>query len=185
MEVYADDDTLRRMDSGRLMTLAGSRYMLIECAFNENPRFMTHVLRGLRERGVHPIIAHPERYYFINDRMDTALEWVDMGCSLQLNAGSLTGYFGRESRESAYALLAMGAVQFVASDAHGAIKRTPELIEAYEQVGVHTSFRCAELLFKDNPAHILADEALEFVDLDSEFVKYERFMSDEDYWNSL
>ena len=183
MEVYADDNVLGRFDSGRLMTLAGSHYLLIECAFNENPNFMTYILRSLRERRIHPIVAHPERYYFINDRMDIALDWVDMGCSLQLNAGSITGYFGRESMETAFALLREGAVQLIASDSHGAITRTPELAEAYERIGAQFSFKYAQLLFTDNPGNVIADRGLEFPIVDRGERPDDFFISDDEYWD--
>lgn len=181
MEVYADDDVIRRVDEGRLMMLADSSYMLIECAFDENPDFMTAVLRELLKRSVHPIVAHPERYYFVKNDVETAFRWVDMGCSLQLNAGSIMGQFGSECRRTAHILLSSGAVQLIASDAHGAIKRTPELQSVFELVGVQFSFDYANTLLTENPARIIGDRRLRFPKLKSSRPKSE-FLSDEEYW---
>lgn len=189
MEVFADESTLANLDAGKLLTLAGSHYILVECAFDEHPGIMTNILQGMRERRLHPIIAHPERYFFIHDNPEIALDWVDIGCSLQLNAGSITGIFGRTVMDSAYSLLREGAVQFVASDAHGPIGRTPELAEAYERVGMFASFKCARMLFNTNPARVLADESLEFPPLNESPKQREsadetdEFMSDEEFWS--
>ena len=185
MEVYANDDTLRRFDKDQLMTLAGSRFMLIESAFNENPKFTMRCLAGLRERGIHPIVAHPERYYYIQDRPDIVCDWLDIGCSLQINAGSITGYFGRKCHETAYTLLSMNAVQFAAGDAHGAISRTPELREAYEQIGVHFSFGYADLLFRDNPLAVLNNKKLRFPNDHEASEPEDRILTDEEYWAQL
>lgn len=182
MEVYADDDVIHRADEGRLMTLANSSYMLIECAFNENPDFMTAVLHELLKRRIHPVIAHPERYYFIRNKPEIALGWVDMGCSLQLNAGSIMGQFGSECRRIAHDLLSSGAVQLIASDAHGAIKRTPELQSAFELVGVQFSFDFANTLLTENPARIIDNRRLRFPELKFMSQSREEFLSDEEYW---
>ena len=115
--------------------------------------------------------------------MDIALDWVDMGCSLQLNAGSITGYFGRESMETAFALLREGAVQLIASDSHGAITRTPELAEAYERIGAQFSFKYAKLIFTDNPGNVIADRGLEFPIVDRGERPDDFFISDDEYWD--
>lgn len=46
-----------------------------------------------------PVVAHPERYYFVQDDLRYALEWAEAGYSLQINTGSLRGYFGEIAGE--------------------------------------------------------------------------------------
>ena len=79
--------------------MAGSDYLLIECDFGEDPWVLRSVLKGLLERSVIPIVAHPERYYFAHDSLRYLFDYVDMGCVLQLDTESITGAFGRECTE--------------------------------------------------------------------------------------
>mgnify|MGYP000761574215 FL=1 len=67
MEVFSTPRLGEQIDEGKLLTLAGSKYLLIEFAFGETDEFMERSLQTVFERGLIPVIAHPERYYFIQD----------------------------------------------------------------------------------------------------------------------
>ena len=189
MEVFASPDTLADYDDGALLSLADSRYMLIECAFDETPSFFRGVLKGLASRGVHPVIAHPERYFFAQDDLRYLFDFLDMGCSLQLDTSSIAGGFGRRCRETAMELLASGAVQLAASDAHDADIRSPDMRPAWEIVANEFTARYADLIFNVNPRRILQDDRLRFPGRE-ELDRRERrtpssrprFMTDEEYW---
>lgn len=183
MEVFLNDDIFKIFDDGRLLTLANSHYLLVECDFNENVEFVNYAIHSFRKRGIHPIIAHPERYHFLKGNIEIAFRWVEMGASLQVNAGSITGYFGAESMNTAFNLINEGAVQFVASDSHGAIKRTPELYVAFEKIGAQFSFDTAVTLFENNPKRVIDDASLIFPKVRSMGYPDDFFISDEEFWD--
>ncbi len=160
MEVFGTDDTAELYDEGRVMTLAGSRYMLIEFPFDDDMWRVRDVLLSLKDRGVVPIIAHPERYYAVNDDIQFALDWADMGCLLQLNRTSLIGPSAAPETRTSRALLRMGAAHFVATDAHGILARTTELIDAYEYIAERYSIEWADILTEENPRRILENKRI-------------------------
>ena len=155
MEVFGTDNTARLFDEGRVRTLAASDYMLIEFPFDDDMWRVRNVLRSLLKRGVTPIVAHPERYYAVNDDIGFALAWADMGCLLQINRTSLIGPGALPEVRTGRALLGMGAVHFVATDAHGAFGRTTSLNDAYDFVARRFSREWAELLMFENPCRVL------------------------------
>jgi protein-tyrosine phosphatase len=81
---------------------------------------------------IRPLIAHPERNKTIMGSPDKIREFTDVGCWLQLTAGSLTGRFGEPAKTTAYTLIDQGYTCLVATDAHDLINRPPLLGEARE-----------------------------------------------------
>lgn len=78
-----------------------------------------YVVRDLQDAGFEVIIAHPERYWAIQDNLDIAFDLADAGCKLQASADFMAG--GREggmSQETAMALFDEGLYSYIASDAH-------------------------------------------------------------------
>ncbi len=154
MEVYGDDDLPRLLEEDRLIPLNGTKYLLMEFDFDEIEERMADLLSLVQEKGLIPIIAHPERYRAVQHRPQFIYECICGGCLVQVNKGSILGRFGRGPRRAAIALLDHGLVTCVASDAHFATMRTPDLREAYEEVRDHFGWEYAKMVFDDNPERI-------------------------------
>lgn len=155
MEVFSTPRLGEQIDEGKLITLAGSKYLLIEFAFGETDEFMERSLQTVFERGLIPVIAHPERYYFIQDEPAFLEHCALCGAVVQLNKGSLTGMFGRHAKKTARWCLEHGCVHVIASDAHGPYRRTTKLNDGYDVVAEYYGQDAAELLFCENPAAII------------------------------
>lgn len=156
MEIMASDDTPELLEEGRLWTLCGTRYFLVEFLFDEEPAKCFEILSRCRKRGFRPIIAHPERYRFIRRDPQIAYEFCLRGYGLQINKGSLLGRFGEETRITAMRLVSHGLAACVASDAHGAERRTPHMGKVRELLTEEFGEEYAELLLTVNPARIIA-----------------------------
>ena len=114
-EHYFDETFEKRIDDKRLMTM-GDNYVLFEFSFINQPPNMLPVIQKLNDLGYKPILAHPERYpYFDVDQYRTLKGW---GLDFQLNTISLTGYYGKESKKLAEALVDNELVDFISSDMH-------------------------------------------------------------------
>ncbi len=155
MEVFATDELPKLLDAGQLLTLGGGRHLLVEFAFGEEAYFADGILQSVRSRGLTPVIAHPERYYFIQDNPRHLLHWVNKGYVLQLNKGSFFGMFGRHAAETAHWCLDCGCLHVIGSDAHSPYRRTPRLSDIFELVEDTVSTETATLLLRDNPNAIL------------------------------
>ena len=160
MEVYATSDLTQLYRDGMLLTLAGSRYLLMEFNFHDDVYYMEHVLRDVMDTGGTPILAHPERYKALQALPDIMVDWVRCGVHLQINKGSLSGFFGRESFRLAVTMLEHDLASFVASDAHRADQRTPVLLDTYRWIASHYSEHLADRLLRRNPERVLRNEPL-------------------------
>jgi len=114
-EHYFDETFERRIDDGKLMTM-GDNYVLFEFSFISQPQNAVAVVQKLKGLGYKPILAHPERYPYMDvEQFRILREW---GLSLQLNTISLTGYYGKDSKKLAESLVDQQLVDFISSDMH-------------------------------------------------------------------
>lgn len=155
MEIMATEKTANLLASGKLITLNGSRYPLLEFGFNETAEYMASVLSAVQSEGYSPVLAHPERYFAFHDAPEKALRLAEKGILLQLDKDSIFGRMGRGAGATAAFLLQEKCIHVVASDAHRPHYRTARLTRAQEHVALNYSFEYARLLFEENPLAIL------------------------------
>lgn len=160
MEIFSTADTARMLREGKLLTLNNSRYPLIEFSFRSDGNAETAQLHSVCQAGFRPLIAHPERYPYVQRHPELLNLWHDMGCLLQINRGSLLGRFGTAARQLAWALVDRGFAAVVASDAHSPRQRTPWLADVWQLLETEFSPLCARMLLKNTPRAILNNEDL-------------------------
>ena len=136
-------------------------YLLVE--FSDLAIFTSsdEILSELVGAGMAPIITHPERNGQLQRRIDDIARWVDLGCYVQVTAGSCVGTFGKSSKSCVDALMARGLVHFVASDAHDCAKRSPNLADAYESLTKRWGEEQVDPLFVGNPQAVLTGEPID------------------------
>src|SRR3989442_7584123 len=154
---------LEDIQAGRLATLNGSCYLLLELWTRTWLPETERVIFELRAHGITPIVAHPERYRAIQQdpcRLEALLE---QGALAQLTASSLTGMQGNTTRRCAETLLKGGLIHCIASDAHGLHRRPPGvsggLKRAMELVGQLRVYQMIEA----QPAAILSNHYVQSV----------------------
>lgn len=145
-----DPHTLRRF------SLAGSeRYLLVEVPYNSWPRMLTAALPKLQSLGMRPVLAHPERNPFVQDKPDLVLPLIEAGALVQITAASLDGRLGPAPVRSCERLLELGAVHLLGSDSHGPHIRTGGLLAAVERL---EDMELREYLTVTAPGAIVAGE---------------------------
>lgn len=160
MEVFGTPDTPSLLRAGKLTTLAGSRYLLIEFPFDGYGKQATEILGAVAAMGYRPVVAHPERYHYTQDNPALLNRWVKLGCLMQLNKGSLLGRFGRAEQDLAISMLDRGFAAAVASDAHSPTVRTTWMRDVWQFLCEEYSEETAERLLERNPRRILRNEEM-------------------------
>lgn len=160
MEVYGADNVPKLLRQNGLCSLNDSRYMLVEFEFEDDVQRVNDILYAVRDAGYIPIVAHPERYVYIQQIPEILYDWKAMGCLLQLNRGSILGKFGEEEAYTSGLILNERDADFVASDAHGSRQRTTCLEDAYAYIESAYSREYAENLFEKNPRKVIRNEKI-------------------------
>ncbi len=117
-EYYIDPNFAGMLKGEQLLTLPGNR-VLVEMSFHQPYRNLHNILFDLQMKGYHPILAHPERYPYYRTADDYE-NLKAMGCALQINLLSLTGYYGKPVQSAAKTILGLGLADFLATDLHHA-----------------------------------------------------------------
>jgi protein-tyrosine phosphatase len=131
------------------------KYILTETPFLSLPERYAQILFNLRLNKITPVLAHPERNLKLQNDPTHLIEWIHQGCLVQLDAGSITGQFGKKCQRFAERLLDARAVHIVASDAHSARGRNYHALnDAYQEVESRVDNSYAQQLFEKNPASV-------------------------------
>lgn len=125
MEIAYHKKLEERILADLVLPLGQSRYFLIEPSFQGEQEGLLACLLSLLNKGQKLILAHPERADFFQQMPQVLKKFVDLGLRIQVNAGSLLGYFGEKSKATAELLRQYNCIHFIASDAHDHSKRGP------------------------------------------------------------
>ncbi|MGN1020628.1 MAG: CpsB/CapC family capsule biosynthesis tyrosine phosphatase [Aristaeellaceae bacterium] len=143
----AADELLR----GRIPTLNGTAYVLVEWPCDAAADGIAQGLRCLNNEGLIPVLAHAERltaYWRRPGELIRLREQLDI--RVQLNAHALLRPDILRGAGLVRHLMKAGAVDYVASDAHNVAERRTRLSEACERIARDWGVRRAEELLRDN-----------------------------------
>ena len=155
MEIFLNESAFERLNKAELLSLNKTDYILIEVDFEEWPENVVWWIQKLQNQGYKVVLAHPERYIFLQKDSELAYYLEDQGCVLQLNAGSIVGDFGKACRNLAWQFLRDGIVGAVATDAHDTRYRPPDIRTVVRLLMQEMGLTEARLLLSENPSRIL------------------------------
>lgn len=162
-EVHVDSELLaevERLPGGGILTLAGSRYLLIEFDSQGRAGDAIHLVHEMVVAGWRPIVAHPEFIPWLAGDVDLVRRLVSLGALTQITAMSVTGDFGRGPMAETHTLIDEGLAHFVASDCHGVQRRPPGLRRAYQTIAGRWGADVAKRLLSDNPRAVVQNRPL-------------------------
>ena len=137
-EIYIDPKIVQLLKSNKASTLGGIElksltkknernalenrttkcYVLFELPFYTEVKYLRDVVFEMKANGIIPILAHPERYSFLQKDKKRVSELLGMGIKLQCNYGSIVGQYGRKAKRVMRYLLKNHLVSFLGTDIH-------------------------------------------------------------------
>ena len=160
IELLCNDRLPETLERHEFLTLAGSRYLLIEFPFDVPLSQIEWAANAVRQAGYLPVLAHPERYMAVWRNPDCLSVWFYSGYVIQLDKDSVLGRFGNHCALTAAWALRHGVAHVIASDAHDTKTRTTNLERVRQHVAQNYSFEYAELLVSRNPSRIIQNKSL-------------------------
>ncbi|MGE0350801.1 tyrosine-protein phosphatase [Hydrogenophaga sp.] len=143
------------LGSGRVPTLHGSRYFLLEPSHTTPPPRLEASVLHLIHAGYTPIITHPERLSWVESHYPVFQRLIAQGAWMQVTAGALTGVFGRRARYWGERFIGEGHTHLLATDAHSTGRRLPRLSDGLKVVRRLVGDGEARRLVVDRPAAVL------------------------------
>lgn len=157
-EVYYTPSVTDWLDDGRVLTLADSRYVLLEFGYTMDKRMIFSGVSDVARAGYVPVIAHVERYEGLGYKTENVRELVNMGAYIQINSGAFDA--SRKERSFVKKLLKEGLVSFVATDAHDTGRRAPDLRKAEKYITKHFGEEYFYRLMIDGPAALTGGQGI-------------------------
>ncbi len=119
-EYFLDEDTEELLKNNKkLLTISGNM-VLAEFSLAWQPHNIKDMLFELQMQGYQPVIAHPERYIYLQQNKAFYEELKDAGCYFQLNILSLGGHYGKSVQELAQYLVKKKYYDLAGTDLHHA-----------------------------------------------------------------
>lgn len=117
-EYYLDESLFKMVEANESLLTFGEKYLLFETNFITEPFNLKEFIFLATTRGYKLILAHPERYLYLQNNLEKVQDLVDRGVFLQLNIASLTGYYSKQVRQMAVKLVEKGMIHWLGSDCH-------------------------------------------------------------------
>lgn len=114
------------------LTFGSTNYLLLELDTRYLQPGVEDAIRAAVDRGLKPILAHVERYTYVEQDPTLLYQWIRAGALAQVNAGFVLR--DAKSRKRVLQLAGWNLIHLMASDAHSMDWRPPLLAEAYEKL---------------------------------------------------
>lgn len=165
-EIYVreDMDSLKEFDFFTLNNTG--RYFLMELPWGQFPPHIDKIVFELQLEGMVPIIAHPERSIIAKRELSEVENLVQKGALMQINAGSLLGFFGRKIKSITEELLRQDLAHFLASDAHDHLFHPIQILpQAFGCASKIIGRKKAEELVFSNPHQVIHGKKLAYLNI--------------------
>jgi protein-tyrosine phosphatase len=137
-------------------------YMLVELSNYSIPVQIDDSYTRLLQMGITPVITHPERNPILQRTPKRVLQWVELGCAVQVTASAFTGRWGETAYRMAEWLLRHEALHGLATDSHDTKNRPPNLSAARDAVEELRGIKVAQALVDDNPRAVITGKRLSY-----------------------
>lgn len=154
-ELYIHQDLDEMIMKKEVCSLNNTSYVLVEFPFDKYKDEYDEYLYNIALNGNKIIIAHPERYGYVQANVDFCKRWLKEGYYLQANQNSLFNY----CEKTTIKLLENDWISFIASDAHNK-NRPCALSKAYDKVKNKFGEKQANRLFMENQYSLLTNSKI-------------------------
>lgn len=161
-EVFIDKELISLLKQDKITTINGSHYLLIELPVSRPMNEMMEILFYLRNKDIVPIIAHPERYLYLQENVRLIDQFLKMGCLFQGNLSNIVEKYGAHAKKLFLYMLKNNKYQFLATDIHhedDCLFKTMKKVK--KEIIKLTSKQKFEELTLLNPLKVLKDENIE------------------------
>ncbi len=117
-EYYLDEHVFKMVDDNQKVLTFGKNFLLFETNFLNEPFNMKEFIFLATTKGYRPVLAHPERYLYLQNNLEKAQDLLDRGVLFQINISSITGFYSKIVQTTAHKLIDRGWVHLLGSDCH-------------------------------------------------------------------
>lgn len=157
-EIYITQNLVKLIKEKKASTLADSKYVLFELPMNNNIVYLNEIIFEIKSSGLIPIIAHPERYTYVQKNPNMLMELVKQGVLFQGNFASIIGKYGNNAKDTIKKLLKANMIHFLGTDCHKSNDVYIKMNDIIQELKKILGDEKLEELTETNPRHIIKNE---------------------------
>ena len=161
-EIYLSDNIISLLEEGQASTINDTSYVLFEMPLNIEPLNLYHVVYEMMQNKLVPILAHPERYTFVQQDPELIYDLIEKGVLMQANYASILGYYGSKAQIMVKKFLENNMIHFLGSDVHKPNTIYPRIPQILEKLGQIVGKEKLEELTTTNPKLVLKNKRIDF-----------------------
>ncbi len=119
-EYRIDSGFAKRLENPRFLQIGG-KYVLVEFSLHQQMMGCDEMIFDMQMKGYEVILAHPERYPYLNVGGSRMEQLKNQGVFFQVNVLSLGGFYGEEAKRRAFEMVEGGLVEFLGTDTHNSM----------------------------------------------------------------
>ena len=157
------DELLEAIDHNDILTCdVSGHYVLIEFPSDDVPLYTQNMLFEVMQRGMIPVIVHPERNTRLMKHPGLLYQMVERGAFAQVTASSYVGTFGKKVQQFSEDIIDAGLAHVFASDAHHLPGRSYEMSAAFKRLTRKRGEKKARIFEENARALVNGDPLVRF-----------------------
>lgn len=160
-EIYFSDNIIHLLENAKASTINNTSYVLFELPLNAEPLNLYDIIYKMQQYKIVPVLAHPERYSFMQKEPELLYDLVEKGVLLQSNYGSIIGQYGKKAQCLVKKMFENKLVHFLGSDVHRQDTVYKRITECLMEIRIITGDEYLEELTTKNPELALANKRID------------------------
>lgn len=117
-ELYMSENMIKFLEEGKASTINDTSYVLFEMPLNAEPENLYDIIYEMQQYKIVPILAHPERYSFVQKDPELIYDLIEKGVLMQANYGSIIGQYGEEAKLILKKFFENNMIHMLGTDVH-------------------------------------------------------------------
>ena len=160
-EIYFSDNIIELLEQRKASTINDTSYVLFELPLNAEPMNLYDVVYEMLQYKLVPILAHPERYSYVQKDPDLVYDLIEKGVLMQANYGSIIGQYGEKAQIIVRKFFENNMVHFLGSDVHRPNTIYPKIPQILREIESIIGSEKLEELTTKNPKLLLNNKKIE------------------------
>lgn len=163
-EIYISENIIKLLEEEKASTINDTSYVLFEMPLNIEPLNLYNIIYKMQQNKIVPILAHPERYSFVQKDPELIYDLIQKGVLMQANFGSIIGQYNKKAEIMVRKFLKNDMIHFLGSDVHRektVYTKMPEILKKLNEV---ISQEKIEELTTTNPKLVLNNKRIDIAE---------------------
>ena len=163
-EIYMTENMISLLEEGKASTINDTSYVLFELPMNAEPLNLYDIIYQMQQYKIVPILAHPERYTFVQKEPELVYDLIQKGVLMQANYGSIIGQYGEMAQMIVRKFYECNMIHLLGSDVHRQNTIYPKIPQILSEINSIIGEEKLEELTTINPKLVIQNKRIDIVE---------------------